>query len=381
MPKKTCNGPCRRVLHLETGFHKDAKLKSGYRGICKFCSRKVKSVRVHRADPDGRAAHDGGAPDGYHTQGRSTLFNGKGEVVAEWVKTAKSKEDEYKAIVEACKRIADDWPNKFKPVKAPKHLNDDLLATYVMGDAHVGMLAWSADTGNRFDLEIAERHLCEAADKLVTLAPPAKHALIVNVGDFTHSDNFKGETAQGTRLDVDGRYPKVIQVAIRTLRRIIDRALEKHEHVTIINASGNHDTNTSIMLAICLAQFYEKEPRVTVDTSPQAFHYYRFGKTFIGVTHGDRAKKQDLGPIMATDRPEDWGATKHRYWLTGHIHHDSVREYHGVVVESFRTLAGKDAWHHGQGYRAGRDMKMDVYHRSYGRINRHIVGVDQLTDA
>jgi hypothetical protein len=55
-----------------------------------------------------------------------------------------------------------------------------------------------------------------------------------------------------------------------------------------------------------------------------------------------------------------------------------VKEFPGVVVESFRTLAPKDAWHHGSGYRAGRDMRLDIYHREHGLINRHIVGVRQV---
>lgn len=374
MSSKLCSGSCGRKLEVNsTNFQRDRRRVDGFRARCKRCSSAVASSKwpsVEAFDKEDNALN---------VISRSTLRDGNGEVIREWTKVARDKGDEYQAMLEACRHIADEWPAKAKATKAPKYLNDDLLACYTIGDAHVGMLAWPAETDNKFDLEIAERNLVEATDKLVSLAPAAKHALIVNLGDFTHSDNFKGETTQGTRLDVDGRWPKVLQVAIRTLRRMIDRALEKHEHVTVICAVGNHDTNTSIMLAICLAQFYEKEPRVTINTSPQAFHYYRFGKVLIGVTHGDKVKKQDLGPIMATDRAQDWGETTHRFWLLGHVHHDVVKEMIGVTLESFRTLAGKDAWHHGQGYRAGRDMKMDVYHKEYGRINRHIVGIDQLT--
>jgi hypothetical protein len=145
-----------------------------------------------------------------------------------------------------------------------------------------------------------------------------------------------------------------------------------------VNEIGNHDDHTSIMLSIALAQFYEREPRVTIDTSPEPFHWYRFGKVLIGVHHGDKTKTTNLLGVMACDRAKDWGETLHRYFYIGHVHHDSLKELPGVTVESFRTLAGRDAWHHGQGYRSGRDMKLDIIHREYGKINRYIIGIEQI---
>ena len=82
---------------------------------------------------------------------------------------------------------------------------------------------------------------------------------------------------------------------------------------------------------------------------------------------------------MATDRASDWGETRFRYWLTGHVHHMSGKEYPGCIVETFRTLAPRDAHAHAAGYRSDRDMQMLVHHKKHGRINRHTVGIEQLT--
>jgi hypothetical protein len=68
-------------------------------------------------------------------------------------------------------------------------------------------------------------------------------------------------------------------------------------------------------------------------------------------------------------------------WLSGHIHHDSKKEYNGVIVESFRTLAARDAWHASMGYKAGRDMKAILMHREFGEIERHVVTVEMLEAA
>lgn len=379
---KLCTGPCGRSLNLGN-FHADSRLSSGYRARCKVCSSKAR-LKLHdvtRADnPDGRAELHGPAPEGYFTRGRSTLYNKRGEIIAEWVKTAKDQEDEYKALLKAIKGIADDWV-KPKAIKKPAaKLVDDLLTVIPLGDPHFGMLAWGQETGQDFDLEIAEANLIAAVDHLVSLAPRAKEALLINLGDFFHFDNSNTQTTQGTKVDGDTRWSKVLRVGIRAMRRCIDRLLETHEKVTVICEIGNHDSHSAVMLALALDQFYEKEPRVTIDTSPAKFHWYRFGKNLIGVTHGDTVKAKDLPGVMACDRAKDWGETDFRYWYTGHVHHDTVKEYPGVVVETFRTLAPSDAWHKGQGYRSGQDLKLDVIHKKYGRVNRHIVGIRQLWD-
>ncbi len=335
-----------------------------------------------------RAARAGYSPDhdmthpvapGFHTKGVSTLYGADGQVKAQWVKANANAEDKTEQLLEAVMSIAEPFRGKSTPVKAPRGLDRDILTLYPMGDPHLGLYAWEQETGNSFDIEIAETNLVAAVDKLVMLAPPSERALVVNLGDFFHSDTSDNRTSRsGNALDVDTRWAKVLSVGIRTMRRVIDRAKMKHKIVRVFNQVGNHDDHTAIVLSLCLAQFYENDPRVEIDTSPCAFHYERFGKVLIGITHGDGLKAADLPGIMATDRAADWGATMHRYWYTGHVHHDTLKEFRGCTVETFRTLAARDAWHHRAGYRAGRDMKLDVLHREHGKTMRHIVGIDQL---
>lgn len=347
-----------------TEFRRDITTKSGFKSRCKSCMTQGNALKP--------------AADGFNVKGVSTLYGADGEIAAQWVIERKDQDHvNFESLKDALLEMFKD----VKPtvaIKSPKYADKDLLCVYPMGDPHLGMLSWPQETGNKFNLEIAENNLFAAVDHLVSLAPPAEQALIINLGDFFHSDSKRGTTTAGTPVDVDGRWPKVLAAGVRTMRRLIDRALQKHKHVTVINEIGNHDDHTSIMLAIALGQFYENEPRVTIDTSPEPFHWVRFGKCLIGVHHGDKTKTANLLGVMANDRAEDWGQTKHRYFYVGHVHHDSMKELPGVTVESFRTLAARDAWHHGQGYRSGRDMKLDVIHREHGKINRHIVGIDQL---
>lgn len=335
-----------------------------------------------------RAATRGWAPEygltqptapGFHLKGTTTLYDGDGNRRLQWVKTDKDRENAIEAFRVAVDALAEPIKGLGKPVKGPRSCDSDLLSIYPMGDPHVGMRSWSPETGHDFDLEIAEANLVTATDHLVGLSPPSKEGLIVNLGDYFHSDNQQNRTARsGNALDVDGRYAKVIRVGVRIMRRLIDRALEKHRHVTVICAIGNHDDHSALWLALCLENYYSREPRVTINPSPAAFHYYRFGECLIGVTHLHTVKPDKLPGIMANDRKEDWGETSWRTWLTGHEHHERVKEYPGCTVETFRPLAPPDAWAAAAGYRADQDMRLDVLHRKWGRINRYIVGVPEI---
>lgn len=318
------------------------------------------------------------APDGFHVRGVSTLYDRDGEIAAQWVKTGRTPDDPIKAVTEAFQALRDELPRATELPTAPAVTNDDLLSVYLVGDGHVGLHAWHEDAGENYDLEIAERNLNGLTDRLVSLAPASSKALLVNIGDYTHSDNRANTTTRGTPVDVDGRWIKVVRASIGTRVHHIKRALEKHAEVYTIDEIGNHDTHVSLFQALALALYFENEPRVHVDVSPQLFHWFRFGKNLIGTHHGHTVKPQDLLGVMVSDRAQDWGETLYRYFYTGHIHHERVREFPGMLWESLRSPAPSDAWHRGQGYRSGHDIKLDVLHHEYGRIQRHTVGIPRM---
>lgn len=329
--------------------------------------------------PEGRAGFDTDAPDGYNIKGRSTLYSKDGNVAMEWVKTTRDAERMEAMFREVIAGMVDTLP-KVKPTKGPKAGADDLLACYNVSDHHFGMLSWHEETGENYDLDIAEHLLMGAFDHLVKTTPSCKQALITSLGDLLHYDSLISETP-GSRnpLDSDGRYLKIARAATRAVRYLVKVALRHHESVHVIIERGNHDPQGSLLLMESLAGIYENEPRITIDTSPAKFHYHRFGKNLIGIHHGDTVKMKDLPMLMAHDRAQDWGETDHRFWWTGHVHHDATQEYPGVKCESFRVLAAKDAWHSEKGYRSKRDMKSIILHRDFGEVARHTFNPEMLS--
>ena len=322
-------------------------------------------------------------PDGYFVKGVSTLYtqgeNGT-QVSAQWVKT----QADQQAQLELVRSMIDGWceelKGKIKPTKAPKTSNADLMTVYPLGDPHFGMYAWGEETGKDFDLTIAEAQLFAAIDHLVEVSPPSKTGVLANLGDMFHSDNMDGVTPRSKHsLDMDGRLQKVIEVGVRALRRCIHRMLEKHEIVEVVNAPGNHDHVLALALNVMMANIYENEPRVKVHSAPTMRHYIRHGEVLLGIVHGHQTRDNDLNSIMATEKPEDWGKTRYRYFYRGHHHQDKLTELRGCKVEQFRTLAPADAYASGGGYLSGQDMKAIVHHRNYGEIARHTFAISMFS--
>jgi len=341
--------------------------------------RRMKRLALRGFSP----AHDmtKTVPDGYTVKGVSSYYDRDGNLAGQWVKSTADQERQREIMLEAVAAMVADLP-RLAPRKAAGTWRQDLLTAYPIGDPHVGMRAWGEECGEDWDLAIAEQVHCAAMASLVESSPESEQALLVNLGDLFHYDSMAPVTPRsGHMLDADGRYSKMIHVGIKVMRQCIESALVKHKRVHVINAVGNHDETGALWLSAALSHVYEREPRVTVDTSPGVFNYYRWGKVLIGVHHGHTAKADKLPGVMAADRPQDWGETRHRYWWQGHIHHASVKEYPGVIVESFGTLASRDAYATAGGWRSREAMQAIVLHREHGEVGRNTRHAEMFREA
>ncbi len=358
----------------------DAIEKQGStRGAARALGITESSIRGQLESLRKRAARMGNAPGHFNSGVAPGYLMGKvtvqrdagGEVVQTWERQSPDESQARAAMEEWVSVLNEKMKPLPKPVKQPKHCDDDLLAVYPLGDPHFGMYAWWQDAGADFDLEIAERLTIGAIDRLVLSAPNASTALMLNLGDMFHADNQRNQSQSGHQLDVDGRWAKVQQVGLRAKIHCIRRLREKHARVIVRINRGNHDGHSAYALALMLSCYFRDDPAVEIDLSPAVAWYFQFGQTLIGTTHGDTLKGADLAAIMASDKPKEWGETTHRFWYVGHVHHHDSKEYRGCIVEYFRTLAARDAWHQGQGYRSGRDMRLIVLHKKHGDIERH----------
>jgi len=376
----------RRIAALEQhpdNITKAAKMAGCAKETMQRFARKQWALTNDNAHVGGISAspeRDGGGA--YVVKGVSTYFDKDGNQAGQWVKTRIDDQMREQLVREFVSAMAEPLRGMSPLMAAPAGTDDDLLVVYPMGDPHFGMFSWAAETGDDFDLVEAERVTCAAIDRLVATAPNASEATLLNLGDFYHADDSRNVTpGHGKGLVVDTRYSKVMRVGDKAMRWCVLRLLEKHEHVRVRNVRGNHDPHAAFALAMALDAYFENNPRVTVDMSPASHSFQRFGKVLLGECHGDMTKPADLPGVMMNDAREHISHTTFWHWHCGHVHHDSVKEFQSVVVETHRTLATKDAWHAAKGYRSGRTMKAITYHREFGEVHRSTCDVAMLRAA
>lgn len=318
------------------------------------------------------------APAGFSIDRVSTFLDNDGRISRQWVIANRDKENQFEAMMEAWRDVCEAMP-KAEITPAPDATMEHLLCDYTIGDNHTGLYAWAREAGDNWDLHSSVTILRRAMHHLVQHSPAAETAYILDVGDYFHADNQNNETSHsGNKLDVDGRYGKVLRAGIECICDLIEMALKKHKKVLYRSVVGNHNDHSAQMMNIAVSLRFHNEPRLEVLDSPAFHHYYQFGTNLLADTHGHTTKAESLPLLMAVDVPEMWAGTTNRVWRTGHVHHLSQKEFGGCTVITYRTLAPKDAWHAAQGYRSNRDMRATIYHKERGTVGMNIVNPSML---
>lgn len=329
--------------------------------------------------PEHNMVHTVPAP--YIVKGVSTYYDKEGNPSGQWVKSTLDQQKAEEAMRSAVAALAECIP-RAKPAKRPRQTVDHLCSVYTLTDCHVGMRAWGPETGADWDLEIAEQVLTDAVEYLIDASPKATTCVVNQLGDWLHFDSLSPVTpTSGHLLDADSRYPKVVEVATRILRRVIDKALLNHARVIVIMAEGNHDMASSVWLRHLFSLLYEKEPRVTVLDSVLPYYVHRHGNTMLAFHHGHMKKNDQLPLLFASQYPKEWGETTKRYCHTGHRHHTEEKEHSGMTVVQHPTIAARDAYAARGGWIADRRMKAITYHSEYGETGSIVVTPEMLSAA
>lgn len=333
-----------------------------------------------------KAAQRGYAPGHFNSgtapgyaMGKVTIQrNASGDIERTWERQSPDQDRLQEAIAAAVEAMkAEIVP--VKPVAGPVHSMGHLLTLYTFTDYHVGMLAWHREGGADWDLEIAENLGTRAMQSLVDGAP-LSHTAIVNIqGDFLHFDGLKPVTpTHGHVLDADSRFGKVVDVAIRLIRRLIAVALAKHERVVLLIAEGNHDESASLWLRKLFAALYEAEPRITVHDSELPFYAIQWGKTMLGFHHGHLKKNGELPALFAAQFRKMWGECEKVAIHTGHRHHREVKEHPGAEVIQHPTLAARDAYAARGGWWSERKITALTYSKEFGEVASNTVTPEML---
>jgi len=350
-----------------------------HKSVSKAIAAMRKRAAAHGIAPEADMTH--AIPDPYVGRGYSTLYDGDGNLRLQWVKTKLDDERWELAKMAALEAACEDIPRLAALPFAAGCRNEGLLNLYTLTDCHVGMLAWHREGGANWDLDIAERTLIAAFRQMIATSPAAHTAFINQLGDFLHTDGLLPMTpTSGHLLDADGRFQKMVRIAVRVLRAIIDAALRTHDKVVVLLAEGNHDIASSTWFQVMFQALYENEPRVEIIQSALPYYSYQHGKTMLAFHHGHLRKPKEFPGVFAAQFPVMWGATTHRYAHAGHKHHLNVLEDNGMVVTQHPTLAARDAYAARGAWFAERAATCITYHSTYGQVCSTTVHSEMLED-
>ena len=269
--------------------------------------------------------------------------------------------------------------------KLPKPLREtgDYLAVVCIFDAHFNKLAEDHTLTIEKQAEEFVGAVEAAIAKCLSRGLPIEEILFPVGQDALHSDNLKGTTTKGTWLESSSSMGRAIKIMLQAHITAIEH-LAHLAPVRVITVPGNHDSYSTIWLGQVLEAQFSKHQSVTVDAEDKPRKYYRYGKTLLGVTHGDKTKPAQLAGLMALEAKAEWGKANYYEYLTGHYHTEKtmlnpLHMHQGVVIRVLPSLSGTDRWHNGRGYIGNpRAAELILYGKDAGRSEIFPIFIDEL---
>lgn len=237
-------------------------------------------------------------------------------------------------------------------------------------DFHWGKYGWEDETGESYNFEEAEKRLMTKTEELVARLPYKPDRIVLATGsDWFHIDNDMGGTTRGTPMGTSScASPADILISGCELAvRHID-LLRQVAPVDVVFMAGNHDRFSALTLALYLRATYANEEDCEIHLTPKTRHYYSYGNTYMGFTHGDTVKQTRLPSLMAQEEWEAWGQHQHKVWFSGHYHHQSVKEDGGATCIILPSLAANDRWHSRMGYKSQAGLMGHIIDKEKGLI-------------
>lgn len=182
-------------------------------------------------------------------------------------------------------------------------------------------------------------------------------------GDISHVDNIHNNTSSMRhQQDVDGRPETLPREITQLYIDAIDSLLARGLRVYCECIPGNHDElmSRALMASVWAAYRLDKRVRFGNMTASHAFHLY--GKTAILGHHGHgESKAVDLASTIDVWLRNHDTSARHRYAITGNLHHFDVEEEAGVIMLQQPSPAASDVWHTLNGYDKARAATFGAY--------------------
>lgn len=259
---------------------------------------------------------------------------------------------------------------------------DGMLYEIAMPDIHFGRLTWHEESGEDFDIKIAEQVVKSTLLDLLHYTAAFKiDKILLPIGnDFFNVNNKSNTTVKGTLQQEDTRWQKTFRAGRKLAIEIIDTCTSIAP-TDVLLIPGNHDEEKTFYLGDALECWYHNNQNVHIDNVAKTRKYYEYGKVLLGFTHGDAETTKKLPTLMQFEVPQLWGNSLYREWHTGDKHHKTdfvleVDEQIGIIVRILRSLVPADAWTFSHGFvGAQRAAESFLWHPNKGLVAQFTAGI------
>jgi hypothetical protein len=244
-----------------------------------------------------------------------------------------------------------------------------MLYEIAVFDAHLGRLAWHEESGEDYDLKIAEEAVYSVVDKLLSYAKgfPISKILLPWGNDLMNVDGLTNTTTKGTPQSEDTRWQKTFRKVRQITVNVIDRCSQLAP-VDVLIIAGNHDRQRTFYLGDAIESWYHDNPNINVDNTAKLRKYYLFGENLIGFTHGSEESLKRLPMLMPIEVPELWAKSSYREWHTGDKHKKFDTNEEGIVIRILRALAAQDSWTASKGFNSLRASESFLWQPKEGLL-------------
>ena len=281
-------------------------------------------------------------------------------------KRAKMHDHFHSVVVDALSKV--DWGTR---VELPEpRLKVELPLDYVtrkpyaavvgLSDLHVGKLPHGGSHTLNGQIEAYEKATGALVMRLLKQRglPEEFHLMIGS--DLMHVDNVNMATRAGTPQGSQsiGSFHQHLIAAIALMGNIIAK-LGEIAKVKVYWIPGNHDTTSSLAVAVALKCLFKDTKRVTVDVNDTVRKCFVYDTVPVYLDHGDKTKPETyIAHLsqMLMNSSEKYDLSK-AISFSGHFHRAAIKTLNdqmGVDQVIMPSPVPSDAWHDSMGYTMGK---------------------------
>lgn len=215
----------------------------------------------------------------------------------------------------------------------PIHTKEKTYLSVPLADMHFGIATYE--------------YYKDTQARIINLIQKGHEEILFVIGnDLLHHDNHRNQTASGREIE-QADMVQAWEDAKKFYYPLLEYALLNASKVKVVYIKGNHsETLEWAFIQMLKTRFNQIE----FDDEYKERKVHMLGLNYIGCTHGDKKRMQNLSENFAVEFPAEWSIAATRTVLTGHLHHERVIDKGGLVLRQLPTGVNADMWHVDMGY-------------------------------